>query len=266
MGKLLFTVLLLVSLFTPLVTSQFVPSQTASTGTVTSYTTSTATQSSTFIVTSTATQPLRLTAAPPTYNIQSNSFLLDQDKVRILRVRPFNRMTPFPDIDVYTCLHYEFFLYDAVAAQQVFLHFDAPQIVSFYIMNPGQLDYVDNFACNNGSWPAAVRSVASSADLNWTAPQSGQYAFVFAGRDVYPVHFTAYTLSTAIQNTTQTYATTTTFAIQNLETAVLAPSSSSVSSSPSSDSFVVIAVAVAALLILALVAAMFRRTGIFKPR
>jgi len=267
MAKFLVIALLLVSSLSPLLATQSVPHQTASTEIQTILATSTTSEFSQLVLTSTVTQPLRLMAAPPTYNKQSNSFLLDQDKVRIVgRLHSFDKKNPYPEIDVYTCLHYEFFIYDVVGAQEVFLHFDAPQIVSFYIMNPRQLDYVDNFACNNGSWPAPVRTIASSSDLNWTAPQSGQYAFVFAGREVFPVHFTAYTLNTAIQSTTQTYVTTTTFAIQNIQTTMPAPSSSVSSAPATSENLVLIVAAVAALLILALVVATRRqRSGRVKP-
>lgn len=266
MAKLLVIVLLLVSSLSPLLMSQLVPYQTASTETNTIFVTSTGSEFSQAVVTSTMTQPLRFVGAPATYNNQANSFLLDQAKVKVHgHVLNLAKNSPHIEIDVYTCLYYEYFVYDAVASQQVFLHFDAPKIISFYIMSPRQLDYVDSYACNNGSWPAPVRTVASSSDLNWTAPQSGQYAFVFAGREVYPVRFTAYTLNTAIQSTTRTYATTTTFAIQNIETTMLAQSSS-VSSAPSSESLVLTVAAVAAVLILGLVAIIIRRgSGRVKP-
>lgn len=253
MVRVLIIVLLLASALSPLLTSQLVPYQTASTETMTTFVTSTATEFSQVVVTSTVTQPLRFVGAPATYNIEANSFLLDQAKVKVALASTIR----------YTCLYYEYFVYDAVASQQVFLHFDAPKIISFYVMSPRQLDFVNSYACNNGSWPAPVRTVASSSDFNWTAPKSGQYAFVFAGREVYPVRFTAYTLNTAIQSTTQTYATTTTFAIQNVETTMLAQSSS-VSSAPSSEGLIL---TVAAVLILGLVAIIIsRRSGRIKPR
>lgn len=257
MAKLL-TALLLVSLFSPLLFSQSTPYQTASTST--SLVTSTATGYSTAVFTSEASQPLRLAAPPPTLNGQTNSFLLDQEKVKILgHVHAFERMVPRYEIDVITCQYYEFFIYDAEASQQVFLHFDAPKVISFYIMKPRLLDYVDSYACSNGSWPALVRVVASSADLNWTAPQSGQYAFVFAGREVYPVHFTAYSLSPAIQTTTQTCAATTTYAVQNVITTMLSQSSGVSFSPPSSDSSSLVVAIVAAVLIIGLAALMVRR-------
>jgi hypothetical protein len=259
MARLLLASLLLVSMITPMLTPQSAPYQTASTST--SLVTSTTTGYATTVFTTETPEPLRLGAPPPTLNRQTNSFVLDQEKVRFIgHFHPFRTLPPLDEIDVITCQYYEFFVYDAQASQDVSLHFDAPNVISFYIMKPRLLDYVDNYACSYGSWPALVRVVAASADLNWTAPQSGQYAFVFAARKPLPVHFTAYSMSAAVQTTTQTYATTTTYAVQNL---IPTPPSQAVGTVASPQSFngLVTVVAVLAVLILGLVGIVMRRKG-----
>jgi hypothetical protein len=269
LSKLLVIVLLMFSAFSPLLMAQLVPGQTAVTETSTGFATSTISGLSQALVTATVTQPIHYDAAPPSYNIQSDSFFLDQVKMKIHgHLHNVHMVNPLLEIDVYPCLHYEYFLFSAVASQQVFVHFEAPNIVSFYIMNPRQLDYVDNYACNNGSWPSPVRTVALSSDLNWTVPQSGQYAFVFAGRDIYPIRFTAYTLSTAIESTTQTYATTTTYQIQNVVTTMLAPTMLTQTASSTQFPFeylVLIGVAIAFVLSLVVIRMKRMSPGI-KPR
>lgn len=249
--------------------AQFVPGQTATTETSTGFTTSTVTGLSQVVVTAAVTQPIHYDAAPPSYNIQSDSFFLDQVKMKIHgHLHNVLKGNPRLEIDVYPCLHYEYFLFSAVASQQVFVHFEAAKIVSFYIMNPGQLDYIDNYACNNGSWPSPVRTVALSSDLNWTVPHSGQYAFVFAGRDVYPVRFTAYTLSTTIQSTTQMYATITTYQVQNIVTTMLAPTMLTQTANSTQFPFeYLVLIGVAIAIVLSLVVVRMKRTNAgIKPR
>lgn len=264
LSKLLVIVLLLFSSFSPLLMAQFVPSQTAVTETSTGFATSTVSGLSQALVTMTVTLPIHYAYAPPGYNIQSDSFFLNELKMKI---HLYNG-NPGVEIDVYPCLYYEYFLFNAVASQQVFVHFEAPKIVSFYIMTPRQLDYVDNYACNNGSWPSSVRTVALSSDLNWTVPQSGQYAFVFAGRDVYPIRFTAYTLSTAIESTTQTYATTTTYQVQNIVTTMLAPTMLTQTANSTQFPFeYLVLIGVAIAFVLSLVVIRMKRTSPgMKPR
>jgi len=269
LSKLLIIVLLLFSSFTPLLMAQFVPGQTAVTETSTGFATSTVSGLSQVVVTAAVTLPIHYDAAPPSYNIQSDSFFLDQVKMKIHgHLHNVLKGTPRLEIDVYPCLYYEYFLFNAVTSQQVFVHFEAPKIVSFYIMNPRQLDYVDNYACNNGSWPSPVRTVALSSDLNWTVPQSGQYAFVFAGRDIYPIRFTAYTLSTAIESTTQTYATTTTYQVQNIVTTMLAPTMLTQTANSIQFPFeYLVLIGVAIAFVLSLVVIRMKRTNAgMKPR
>jgi len=272
-SKRLVIVLLLVSAFSPLLMAQFVPGQTAVTETSTGFATSTVSGLSQVLAATIVTLPMNYNRAPPSYNIQSDSFLLDQVKMTIHgHLEKELNGSPLLEIDEYPCLYYEYFLFNAVASQQVFVHFEAARVTSFYIMNPSQLDFIQETETNYGtytcagswgSWPSPVRTVALSSDLNWTVPHSGQYAFVFAGKDVYPVSFTAYTLSTSVQSTTQTYATTTTYEVQNIVTTMLAQTTSSAQFP--FEYLVLIGVAIA--LVLGLVVIRMKRTsGGIKPR
>jgi hypothetical protein len=149
---------------------------------------------------------------PYYFNPEKNTFTLgeenDIDQVRL------NVTQELP------CLYYDYFIFHANASQEIRAHFDATDAVDFYVTDLKGLDIFNHGLCVYGYIPAFIGTVASAYDLDWKAPATGQYAFLFAsnrGNGAYiTIHFTANALTTITQSTETTF--TSSYPIQTIQT------------------------------------------------
>ena len=142
---------------------------------------------STIQMTATYTQPVRYLLTPPDYNNQTGHFSLFQDEVVFHPIQ-------FGDWEEYACLYYDYFLLNATAGQEIRGRFEVVKsrfeavnrAVDFFILNLNQLRAFKGSRCGNwGDWTSQVHVSASSYDLDWVPPQSGEYALLFLSRDSY---------------------------------------------------------------------------------
>jgi hypothetical protein len=146
----------------------------------------------------------------------------------------------------YPCLFFDYFLLNATAGQEIEGHFELGmqgRAVYFFILNQGQLRRFLGLNCAFG-WDESseLRVFSASYDLDWVVPGSGVYALLFLSTTFYggPIYFTAQAYSATIQNSTQTYMTTTTYTLESSQIALSTISTQNVTpqSPPSTGSLV----------------------------
>jgi hypothetical protein len=196
------------------------------------YSTQTATSTvySTIYSTATSTGAIGFLQRPYDYHYSTGSFTLGQDE-EILRVRlpqPFARSVEVEHV----CLYYDYFVFAAEGSQEFRGHFEASSPVDFYIMTLNQLEFsFYNLLCGNNVElliHPAVSVTAASYDLDWVAPQTGQYVFLFATHRSYggqvAITFYPYAYSTSTEASTITNALPSTSTIQAFKMSVLTQS------------------------------------------
>ena len=127
------------------------------------------------------------------------------------------------------CLFFEYFLLNVTKGHEIRGHFEAYQRppyavkeapVQFYILNSDQLGRFKHSYCGwYDDWKGDVYAYASSYNLDWVAPQNGEYAFLFLSSSNYygTISFTANDYSTIIQSSTVTSTSTRTYTLQNTQ-------------------------------------------------
>ncbi len=261
MHRLLIMLLLASSVLT-LSAPQLAASQT-NTETITQYSsgTTTTTVYSTSYMTATNTGILHYQQRPGDYSNRTSSFTLGQYDEMII----INQPQPIPDEPRdYICLYYDYFVFNVEALQEVRGHFDTSKPVNFYIMSIAQLNSFERSLCGYGGWNPDANVFASSYDLDWIAPQSGQYVFLFASHRPYgsdiTISFSARTHSTTVQTTTLSHTVTSTQVVQNIRTIVSTESSMN-TTSPPFENIILVALVIAGLLaVIGLVAIKMKRT------
>jgi hypothetical protein len=193
------------------------------------YSTQTATTSvySTIYSTATSTGAIHFLQRPYDYNYVTGSFTLGQDE-ELLRFRPGPSIARSVEVE-HVCLYYDYFVFTAEASQEIRGHFETPKPVDFYLMTLNQLEFsFHNLFCGNNVellLHPAVSVTASSYDLDWIAPHTGQYVFLFATHRSYGVYaaiyFSLYSCSNSVEASTITNALSSASTIQAFETFVL---------------------------------------------
>jgi len=174
---------------------------------------------STIQMTTTNARTVRYDQIPYGYVNQTGSFSLGQYKVR-------DGGTLIGDSP---CLFFDYFLLNVTKGHEIRGHFEAYQRppyavkeapVQFYILNSDQLGRLKNSYCGwYDDWKGNVSAYASSYNLDWVAPQNGEYAFLFLSPDSYygTISFTANDYSTTIQSSTATSTSTRTYTLQSTQ-------------------------------------------------
>ena len=199
--------LILICTILSLLPSQPVSSErTQTTMTSTQYSTATiaTTVYSTIYSTTTSTSPIHFLQRPYDYNNRTGSFTLNQYE-ELSRPPPPNGI---PIEMEHVCLYYDYFVFTAEASQEIKGHYEASKSVDFYVMTLSQLESFWNLLCGNNARSSSISVVASSFDLDWIAPNSGQYVFLFATHRSYgeyvTIYFSAYAYSTSVEKSTAT--------------------------------------------------------------
>jgi len=116
---------------------------------------------------------------PPNYNSNVGSFTLDQT---------LNNQNDIP------CVYYTYFEFNANSGQQFQARLWTPGAAINYVIVPQSLlGTVQQMGCGYASSGnhSQVQSFSSQISLNWTAPQTGQYAIIFYSLTPYngPIYF-----------------------------------------------------------------------------
>jgi hypothetical protein len=161
---------------------------------------------------------LRYQHWPYDYDYRTGTFTLEQyEAISTKR---------FPSFEGpgHICLYYDYFVFNAVASQEIRGHLATASPINFYVLDLNQLIAFNNYFCGNNFGPSIVTAFASSYDFDWTPLSTGVYVFLFATQSLYgayyPISFIAYTYNTIIQTTTLSYATTSFQTLQKVETVV----------------------------------------------
>jgi len=156
---------------------------------------------------------------PNDYDYRTGSFTLGQYEEIGLPI-----MLPSFEAPEHICLYYDYFVFNAVASQEIRGHLTTASPVNFYVLDLNQLNAFNGYFCGNNFGPSIVKAFASSYDLDWTPRSTGVYVFLFATQRSYggsnPISFMAYTYNTTVQSTTLLYVTTSFQMLQNIETVV----------------------------------------------
>jgi hypothetical protein len=181
-----------------------------------SYTiTSITTGSSTTYSTTTNTGTIRYLHRPYDYDYRTGTFTLEENEA--IMTMPFEGAG-------HICLYYDYFVFNAVASQEIRGHLATASPINFYVLDLNQLIAFNNYFCGNNFGPSIVKAFVSSYDLDWTPLSTGVYVFLFATQSLYgaynSISFIAYTYNTIIQSTTLSYATTSLQILQKVETVV----------------------------------------------
>jgi len=157
---------------------------------------------STFQRTSTATQPFHFDVTPYDYNSEKNFFTLNQFMISGYRN--------------WYCLYYDYFQLNVPKGFEMRGHYETLHqmaTLDLYILNSDQLQRFNRSYCGYGNWTADMHLSAPSADFDWIAPQSGNYALLFLTTLWYngPISFTVNGYITTVQSSIVTYATTQTY-------------------------------------------------------
>jgi len=268
--RIFFSVLLLCSVLIPLTVPRSVRSQTVTTGISVQYSmaSSTMTMYSTTQMTTMYTQPVHYLLTPPNYNNQTGHFsLFQEDSV--------SRPTRFGDSEDYTCLYYDYFLLNATAGQEIRGHFEVVKTrfeavnraIDLFILNLDQLRAFKNSRCGYGNWDWQVHAVASSYDLDWITPQSGEYALLFLSNDSYfqynfygsYLFFMAQAYSTKVQSKLVILTTTKTYTLQSTQIMLSTLQSANPPSSTTNYYLVALIVVIAIVLIVIIVKSRMKR-------
>jgi len=191
------------------------------TQTITEYYTSTivTTVSSTAYSTATNTGMIAYLQRPYDYDYRTGSFTLGQyEEISGLMILPSF------EAPEHICLYYDYFVFNAMASQEIRVHLATASPVNFYLLDLNQLNTFNGYFCGNNFGPSIVKEFASSYDFEWTPPKTGVYAFLFTTQRPYgaynPISFIAYTYNTTVQSTTLSYTTTSFQRLQNIGTVV----------------------------------------------
>ncbi len=207
-------VLLACSILIPFISNQIVPAQTNTT---------TSTQSSTTNLTTamvsisqqnvTLTQPIRYLVTPYQYDYQTGRFVIWQTED-----------TSGSGGGDYSCLYFEYFLFNATGSQVIRGHYEllmTGRSIYFLILNLDQFRRFSQSYCLYG-WDGAaeLHVYAPAYDLDWSVPQTGEYAFVFFTTIFYGgyIQFKTQSYTTTFSNSTITYTTTTPYTQQSAKT------------------------------------------------
>ena len=133
-------------------------------------------------------------------------------------------MLPSFEAPEHICLYYDYFVFNAVASQEIRGHLATASAVNFYVLDLNQLNAFYGYFCGNNFGPSIVKVFASSYDLEWTPPNTGVYAFLFTTPrplGAYnPISFIAYTYNSTVQSTTLSYTRTSFQMLHNIGTVV----------------------------------------------
>lgn len=195
---------------------------------------------------------------PDDYDYRTGSFTLEQYEEII---RPI--MLPSFEAPEHICLYYDYFVFNAVASQEIRGHLATASPVNFYVLDLSQLNAFNGYFCGNNFGPSIVKAFASSYDLEWTTPKTGVYAFLFTTQRSYgaynPISFIAYTYNTTLESTTLSYATTSFQMLQKVET-VVSSLTTTASTQNSSETFLPVVLSIFGLVIVfILIVAMKKR-------
>lgn len=220
-SKVLLALLLVCSILIPFT---ILPARAQTTTTVTSVQYFTLSQTSTMYSTTQTTTTnavtLRYDGVPYGYVNQTGSFELTQFKQMNGGGR-FNDGGP--------CLYFDYFLLNITKGHEIRGHFEAYQHppyalkeapVQFYILNSDQLERFKHSYCGwYDDWKGDVYAYAFSYNLDWVAPQNGEYAFLFLSPGSYygTISFTANDYSTIVQSSTVTSTSTRTYTLQSTQ-------------------------------------------------
>jgi len=117
---------------------------------------------------------------PANYNPQTGAFTLN-----VQGVFPRGFISPI-------CISYDYFIFNATGGQAVSWQVNSPgQLIQYVIMSANQYRSFDASA-QNCVINLSSQEFNSKATLDWTAPETGQYALVFFTRSFYagPVYLT----------------------------------------------------------------------------
>jgi hypothetical protein len=195
---------------------------------------------------------------PYDYDYRTGSFTLEQyEEIS----RPI--MLPSFEAPEHICLYYDYFVFNAVASQEIRGHLATASPVNFYVLDLNQLNAFNGYFCGNNFGPSIVKAFASSYDLEWTPPHTGVYVFLFTTQRSYgahnPISFIAYTYNTTAQSTTFSYTTTSFQMFHNIGT-VVSSLTNTASAQNSSQTFLPVVLSIFGLVIVfILIVAMKKR-------
>jgi hypothetical protein len=184
---------------------------------------------STVQMTSMTSQVIQYEWTPYGYDDKTGSFVLTQFK---MLMAGGGRHGSDPN----ACLYYEYFLLNITKGHEIRGHFETgtrpPYAgkggpVNFYILNLDQLRAFKYSDCGwYPRWSWMLNASASSYDLDWVVPQSGEYALLFLYPDYYygTIYFKAEDYVRTVQSSTVTYTSTSTNILQNTQIMVLTQS------------------------------------------
>lgn len=177
------------------------------------------TVSSTAYSTATTAVMIAYLQRPYDYDYRTGSFTLGQ-------YEEISRPMMLPSFEAleHICLYYDYFVFNAMASQEIRGHLVTASPVNFYVLDLNQLNTFNGYFCGNNFGPSIMKGFVSSYDLEWTPPKTGVYAFLFTTQRPYgaynSISFIAYTYNTTVQSTTLSYTATSFQMLRNVGTVV----------------------------------------------
>jgi hypothetical protein len=185
-------------------------SQNAVTSYQTSATSLTSTIYSTTLSSSEASEPIHFFLTPGDYDSRVGSFTLGYTEATNIRY--------FGDLEDYPCLFYDYFLLNATSGHTIRIHFQLSMVdrrIDLLILNSQQFWSFEHTNCGWGLRSSMLHVFASSSNVDWSVPESGQYALIFATPVFYggQVYCSAQEYSTIIQSDTTASTVTSVFEV-----------------------------------------------------
>ena len=246
-----FTLLLVCSTIVPLVVPQ-ANGQTVSTVTsIRSLVSSTTTTGfSTIQMTSTSVQSARFDWTPYGYSEGTGQFMLNQFKESI---GGGGRLGAGGD--TLPCVYYDYFLLPVTKGNNVRGHIETSKgsPIIFYILNQDQLNGFKHSGCDLASYfgGSQVYAYSDSYDLDFVAPQSGEYVLLFVCPRWYcydPISISARIYSTNVQTSQAAYTSSLAYTIQNLQTILITQSTTPQQQPPLGDNNYAVAAVIIAVI------------------
>lgn len=165
----------------------------------------------------TMTQSISYNLVPYGYSDQTQTFLLTQ-----IMQGPGVFLANY-------CAYYDYFLFNTIKGHEIRGHFEAynrppyavkEAPVSFYILNLQQFVRFKSSSCWSYDWGWEFTTSASSYDLDWIAPQSGEFALLFLATHLPyygTISFTARDLAITVQSIALTYTSTRLYTLQSTQ-------------------------------------------------
>jgi hypothetical protein len=211
--------------------------------------------------TSTSLELIRYEVWPYDYDNLTGTFSLWQMNTRFLPCC----MGDWEDIP---CEYYDYFLFNAIAGQELRGQFTTEQerSVGFYVLNSAQFQRFGSSGCVIGGWGWEVFEFGPAGDFNWTVPETGEYTFLFLSRQFYGghIHFTAQAYSTVETATVSTFVVASAYTLQSSEILVSTQSTASTPNSTTTNDALPATILITAIAIL--IAAIFAKARRKSPQ